>query len=195
MAISHNYLSFWKTKQISRSRMEFPDFGMSFPVRGCTATTFFKKYDKLRSHWYNYHQQTVLMYKCSICMVTFRARKEAKKHDKSHKADSLIFSFNRVNDRYMSPGDAVLPHPKVSLKDDPTLSPREQAARRRHALAEICSTSGAAALSSRGHVNIPRDHEVTEKEDGTVVVRSKSLWASTPVTEEVLDYIDDVDEN
>ena len=114
--------------------MEFPEQGMSCPVRGCAASPFYKKLDQLRYHWFQLHTRTVKIYKCCMCQATFARKKDARRHVRQHNPSVLITTFYKVSERYMDPGEVALP--RASLKADPELTPREQAARQRRILEE-----------------------------------------------------------
>ena len=172
--------------------MEFPEQGMSCPVRGCAASTFFKKFDQLRNHWYQFHSRTVQIHKCSVCQATFVKRKDARRHVRQHHLSVLITTFSKVNERYMDPGEVALPRARASVKADPELTPREQAAQQRRILAKRCINSEASALSSRGRGNVPRDHNLTFRPDGGMIATTRSLWVPTSPEQMELDYMDDV---
>ena len=66
----------------------------------------------------------------------------------------------------MKPGEVALPRDRSTLRSDPELTPRQQAARQCQILAERCGNSAAAALRTRGRSNVPRDHLLTFNPDG-----------------------------
>ena len=165
---------------------------MSCPVRGCAASTFFKKFDQLRDHWFQFHSRTVQFHKCSVCQATFARRKDARRHVRQYNPSVLITTFSKVNERYMDPGEVALSRARASVKANPELTPREQAARQRRILAERCINSEVAALSTRGRSNVPRDHRLTFNQDGGMIATTRSLWVPTSPEQMELDYVDDV---
>ena len=165
---------------------------MSSPVRGCDASFFYKKFDQLRDHWFQFHSRTVQIHKCCLCQATFARKKDARRHVRQHNPSVLITTFSKVNERYIDPGDVALPRARVSLKADPELTPREQTARQRRLLAERCGNSAAAALSTRGRSNVPRDHRLTFNPDGGMIATTRSLWVPTSPEQMELDYVDGV---
>ena len=92
----------------------------------------------------------------------------------------------------MEPGEVDLPRARSSLKSDPELTPREQAARQHQILAERCGNSDAAALSTRGRSNVPQDHRLAFNPDGGMIATIRSLWVPTSPERRDLDYVDDV---
>ena len=148
---------------------------MSCPVRGCASSNFYKKFDQLRDHWFQFQTRTVQIYKCCLCQATFARKKDAKRHVRQHNPNSLITAFSKVNERYMDPGEVALPRARSSLKADPELAQREQAAHQRQILADRCGNSDAAALSTRGRSNAPRDHRLTFNPDDGMIATTRSL--------------------
>ena len=66
-------------------RMEFPEFGMICPVQGCPASSFYRKFDQLKWHWYNIHVSEITIHQCSYCKKSFVERRHAKSHVKTHR--------------------------------------------------------------------------------------------------------------
>ena len=123
-------------------RMEFPEFGMICPVQGCLPSSFNRKFDQLKRHWYNIHVQEITMHQCSYCKKDFVEKRHAKSHVKSHRTPAgssiSITDFKKGNNQYMSPGPATLPRPRTMPRSTVThLSARGQAAERRRRLAEV----------------------------------------------------------
>ena len=123
-------------------RMEFPEFGMICSVQGCLPSSFNRKFDQLKRHWYNIHVQEITMHQCSYCKKDFVEKRHAKSHVKSHRTPAessiSITDFKKGNNQYMSPGPATLPRPRTMPRSTVThLSARGQAAERRRRLAEV----------------------------------------------------------
>ena len=177
--------------------MEFPEFGMICPVQGCPASSFYRKFDQLKRHWYNIHMQEITMHQCSYCRKDFVEKRHAKSHVKSHMTPAGssigITEFKKRNNRYMSPGPATLPRPRTTPRSTVTqLSAREQAAERRRRLADVCNQSQAAQLSERGARIVTRDQEVVQRADGSTVRQPKKHWRGSGDDVVELDYIDDL---
>ena len=177
--------------------MEFPEFGMICPVQGCPASSFYRKFDQLKRHWYNIHMQEITMHQCCYCRKDFVEKRHAKSHVKSHMTPAGssigITEFKKRNNRYMSPGPATLPRPRTTPRSTVThLSAREQAAERRRRLADVCNQSQAAQLSERGACIVTRDQEVVQRADGSTVRQPKKHWRGSGDDVVELDYIDDL---
>ena len=66
-------------------RMEFPEFVMICPIQGCPASSFYRKFDHLKRHWYNIHVPEITMHHCSYYKKDFVERRHAKSHLKTHR--------------------------------------------------------------------------------------------------------------
>ena len=136
-------------------RVEFPEFGMTCPVQGCLASSFYRKFNQLKRDWYNINVQDIMMHHCIYCSKECFERRHAKSHVKTHRTSAglpiTITDFKRMNNGYMSPGSATLPRPRFTptRSDVTNLSAREQAAERQR-LADVCQQSEAAKMSKRG---------------------------------------------
>ena len=177
--------------------MEIPEFGMICQVQGYQASSFYRRFDQLKRHWYNIHVQEITMHQCSYCKKDFVEKRHAKSHVKSHRTPEgssiTITEFKKRNNRYTSPGKATLPRSRTTPRSTVThLSAREQTAERRRRLADVCNQSQAAKLSERGARIVTRDQEVVQWADGSTVRQPKKHWRGSGDDVVELDYIDDL---
>ena len=170
---------------------------MICPVQEYPASSFYRRFDQLKRHWYNIHVQEITMHQCSHCMKDFVEKRHAKSHVKSHRTPEgssiTITEFKKRNNRYTSPGPATLPRPRTTPISTVThLSAREQAAERQRRLADVCNQSQAAQLSKRRVRIVTRDQEAVQRADGSTVRQPKKHWRGSGDDMVELNYIDDL---
>ena len=197
LCIRRVFSCIWK-KYFFYFRMEFPEFGMICPVQGCPTSSFYRKFDQLKRHWYNIHVQEITMHQCSYCRKDFLEKRHAKSHVKTHRTPAglpiSITDFKKRNNLYRSPGPATLPRqgstPTRSAVTN--LSFREQAADRQRRLADACQQTQSAQLSETGAWIVTRDQEVRQWANGSTVRQPKKHWRGSGDDVVELDYKDDL---